>query len=133
MRAALPQLEAFLASDIGRLFERNLKENRVYRELPFTYKIDARRFRDDWTGPSEYAVMQGIVDCLIEDDGSYILLDYKSDRVFQTPEGSTAEDVLKDRYRTQLVLYQEALESILGIKIDRRVIYAFELNATIET
>ncbi|MCY1692031.1 PD-(D/E)XK nuclease family protein [Exiguobacterium sp. SL14] len=132
MREATAQLQGFLDSEIGQLFCGRLRANQVYRELPFTYKIEASRFRKDWTGPSDDAVMQGIVDCLIQDGESYILLDYKSDQIVTTEIGQTPADVLRERYATQLNLYQEALEAILHIQISRKVIYAFALNETID-
>jgi len=132
MREAIPELTTFLASDIGQLFEQRLLTGEVYRELPFTYKIDSARFRPDWHGPSDQAVMQGIVDCLIQDGDTYILLDYKSDQVFETTDDQNQAEVLRTRYATQLNLYQEALEAILNIRISRKLIYAFALHEVIE-
>jgi len=132
MREAIPELTTFLASDTGQLFEQRLLAGEVYRELPFTYKIDSARFRSDWHGPSDQAVMQGIVDCLIRDGDTYILLDYKSDQVFETTDNQNQAEVLRTRYATQLNLYQEALEAILHIRISRKLIYAFALHEVIE-
>lgn len=132
MRDAQNQLETFLASSIGRLFEERLRTGDVYRELPFTYKIDASRFRTDWHGPVDQAVMQGIVDCLIRDGEDYILLDYKSDQVFEMGADQNPAQILRERYATQLNLYQEALESILNISISQKLIYAFSLQQVIE-
>ncbi|WP_312067274.1 hypothetical protein, partial [Exiguobacterium sp.] len=70
---------------------------------------------------------------LLDSDGeSYILLDYKSDQIVTTEVGQTPADVLRERYATQLNLYQEALEAILHIRISRKVIYAFALGETID-
>ena len=60
------------------------------------------------------------------------MLDYKSDQIVTAEVGQTAADVLRDRYATQLNLYQEALEAILHIQISRKVIYAFALEETID-
>ncbi|WP_449403809.1 hypothetical protein [Exiguobacterium artemiae] len=76
--------------------------------------------------------MQGIVDCLIRDGDTYILLDYKSDQVFETTDNQNQAEVLRTRYATQLNLYQEALEAILHIRISRKLIYAFALHEVIE-
>lgn len=132
MREAVPELKAFLDSEIGQLFEQRLATGDVYRELPFTYKIDSVRFRPDWYGPSDQAVMQGIVDCLIRDGEEYILLDYKSDQVFETADSQDPHEMLRERYATQLNLYQEALEAILKITISKKLIYAFSLHELIE-
>lgn len=132
MQDALPELTMFFSSEIGQLLEKRLKTGDVYRELPFTYKIDASRFRTDWHGPDDQAVMQGIVDCLIRDEETYILLDYKSDQVFEASAGQAQADILRERYAAQLNLYQEALEAILKIKISKKLIYAFALHEVIE-
>ena len=45
----------------------------VLRELPFTYAHDG----DD----GDYQIIQGIADCLFEEEDGWVLLDYKTDRV----------------------------------------------------
>ncbi len=66
-------------------------------------------------------LIQGIIDVFFEEDGEIVLLDYKTDKV-----ASAAE--LAGRYRTQLELYQEAIERAVGKKVKERLLYSFSLG-----
>ena len=55
------------------LRQRLMNAKRVSRELPFTYAYD-----DD---DGDYQILQGIADCLFEEQDGWVLLDYKTDRV----------------------------------------------------
>ena len=95
-------LVRFLTGDIGR---RMLSAKTLRREWMFTLRMSM----EEAVGiPSdETLLVQGSVDCCFEEDGEWILLDYKTDR---------ADDVdsLIARYRPQLTLYAKALERITG-------------------
>ena len=58
----------------------------------------------------EPVVLQGAVDCVFEENGGLILVDYKTDYVKEEQE-------LKNRYRRQLSLYALALEQTTGLKV----------------
>ena len=53
-----------------------------------------------------------------------MLLDYKTDKV-------TSAEELAGRYRSQLNLYQEAIERALGKKVKERLLYSFRLGETV--
>jgi len=109
---------AFFASPIGDVFK---QAKTLHRELPFMYR------HADVDGDDQ--IVQGIIDCLIETaDGEWILLDYKTDRLHHVED---AEATLRERYAVQLNIYTEAIESILGISIAKKVIYAFDLAQTV--
>lgn len=104
-------VEAFYDSDIAKRLSNALN---VKREVPFTYA------KQD--GDGDHQIIQGIVDCLFEEEDGWVLLDYKTDRVSQIP------DVPKEmaaRYEIQLSVYQEAVEAILRIPIKERLLYLF--------
>src|SRR5699024_10594510 len=69
------------------------KQKQIHTEIPFIMNQQA-------IGYSEYEsqIVQGIMDCLLEIDGHYTIIDYKTDWI---PPMSTEED-LADRYRTQM-------------------------------
>ena len=71
--------------------------------------------------------MQGIIDCMFSENGRYVILDYKTDRV-----GPGEEEVLIKRYREQLKNYAEAVSRIIGEPVEERVLYSFSLGKTIE-
>ena len=53
-------------------------------------------------------------------------MDYKTDSI---KEGQ--EEILIDRYRTQMELYCEALENIMGKPVSSCVLYSFSLGKEI--
>ena len=71
-------------------------------------------------------LVQGIIDAYYEtDEGSLVIMDYKTDQV-------TDPDTLAERYRIQLAYYQKTLEQILAKKVARRVIYSFAVGMQID-
>ncbi|RNF38145.1 helicase-exonuclease AddAB subunit AddA [Planococcus salinus] len=105
------EIESFYASETAR---RLLLSNNVKREVPFTYA------KED--GDGDYQIIQGIVDCLFEEEDGWVLLDYKTDR---TRSLMNMEAEMAARYEVQLSVYQEAVESILRIPIKERLLYLF--------
>ena len=69
----------------------------------------------------EPVVLQGAVDCVFEENGGLILVDYKTDYVKEEQE-------LKNRYRRQLSLYALALEQTTGLKVTEQYLYSFSLG-----
>ena len=55
-----------------------------------------------------------------------MLVDYKTDRI---PSGNPQE--LTEKYRIQLLYYQEALERMTGKKVKEKYIYSFYLKKEI--
>ncbi len=92
----------FLLGSIGR---RMLAAKTINREWMFTLKMSTEEAVG--VASDETLLVQGSVDCCFEEDGQWVLLDYKTDR---------ADDVdsLIERYRPQLSLYARALERITG-------------------
>lgn len=69
--------------------------------------------------------IQGIIDCYFEEDGEYVIVDYKTDKV-------ESESQLAKRYSGQLGLYREALESISKKRVKVSYIYSLHLGKEIE-
>lgn len=78
----------------------------VHREKRFSLLCPAARFFPD--AGDEKLLLQGVVDCCIEEDGALTILDYKTDYV--TPE-SLAETAA--HYRRQLLAYAYAMSRLL--------------------
>jgi ATP-dependent helicase/nuclease subunit A len=110
---------------MGSLGQRMLNAGTIQREWMFTLRMGT----EEAIGiPSnESLLVQGAVDCCFEEDGQWILLDYKTDRVFQ----KDGEEVLIRRYKTQLDLYARALEAAVGMPVKEKLIYSFTLNKLI--
>lgn len=72
------------------------------------------------------SLIQGIIDLFfVTDDDKVILVDFKTDRL------SNDEDFIK-RYRIQLDIYKEAINSLTEYNVDETYIYSFNLNKEIE-
>ena len=105
------EIESFYASETA---QRLLQSKNIKREVPFTYA------KEDHEG--DHQIIQGIVDCLFEEEDGWVLLDYKTDR---TRGMSDVQAEMAARYEVQLSVYQEAVESILRIPIKERLLYLF--------
>lgn len=117
----LTRIFHFFVSDIGL---RLLKSPKYWREIPFSLRIPANEIHpgiDD-----EFVYVQGVIDCLFQEDDSLILVDYKSDRVTED-----SVDQLVARYKVQLDLYCRAIENLLKRPVKERYLYLFALNRAI--
>src|SRR5699024_12520362 len=72
-------------------------------------------------GYSEYEsqIVQGIMDCLLEIDGHYTIIDYKTDSI---PPMFT-EDDLAARYRTQMEIYRRSAEKARGTEVTAQLYF----------
>ncbi len=108
----------FFDSDIGR---RAASSKELYKEVSFN-------MRKELSG--ERIIIQGTIDCYFEEDGKYILLDYKSNYL-RDPENPEEIQQVAEGYRTQLSLYREALEKIRGIRVEEAYLYLFQAERSI--
>ena len=75
--------------------------------------LAAEEAYQDWQGKSEEAILvQGVIDCMIEEEDGITLIDFKTDTIEgKFPGGfDQAKPILEDRYKVQLSLYAKALE-----------------------
>ncbi len=109
-RAAIPcaPLLQFGQSAIG---TRMLAARRVLREQPFTVQIPAT-WTDPAADPHATVLLQGIIDCAFYENGGWVLLDYKTNRM---PAGGLQQ--LADLYQVQIDVYRYALEQITGAPV----------------
>jgi ATP-dependent helicase/nuclease subunit A len=116
-------IAAFFAGDLGR---RLAAARRVMREVPFSRTVPAGRIRpdvaDDPCAAEEPVLIQGVIDCLFEDEeGRLVLVDYKTDRIWDGDVEAAAE-----RHRFQLELYAESIGTVLGRKVDEAHVFFFD-------
>ena len=120
---SIPKIADFLMSETAARMGRAARAGRLYKEQPFVLGLSADRLSSDF--PKEETVLiQGIIDVFFEEEGRYVLLDYKTDAV------ETAQDLVK-RYHVQLDYYAEALEQFFGHRDTERIIYSFKLGEEI--
>lgn len=113
-------LYKFFSSDLGK---RLVNAKRIERELPFSMLFEGKRVYDTLED-GENLFLQGIIDTAFEEDGEWILVDYKTDRV------KSGEDLIK-RYKIQMDLYKEALQRLTGMPVKACYIYSFRLHDAI--
>ena len=113
-------LYKFFSSDLGK---RLVNAKRIERELPFSMLFDGKWVYDTLED-GENLFLQGIIDTAFEEDGEWILVDYKTDRV------KSGEDLIK-RYKIQMDLYKEALQRLTGMPVKACYIYSFRLHDAI--
>jgi len=103
MQLYIKGIADFFASEIG---QRMMNSPRVQREWAFNLVMDERG-----------TILQGVIDCAFMEDGEWVLVDYKTDRIED-------ENAFVLRYREQLQWYATALERITGIKVRARYLYS---------
>lgn len=121
-----PQLiMQFFESDLGR---RMVQVPSIRREIPFSLSFPAREVYPDWKGEDEPVLIQGIIDCIFEDEMGLVLLDYKTDGITGRFKGGFAEakPVLENRYKVQIDMYTRALEQILKREVNERYLFFFD-------
>jgi len=127
------QLEAVNNQEILRFFESDLAKrmqnaHTLHREVPFSMVIPANEAYSDWQGKDEPVLIQGVIDCLFEDEQGLVLVDYKTDRITgRFANGySDAKPVLENRYKVQIDLYSRAIETIMKTKLQEKYLYFFD-------
>ena len=95
----------FFKTDLGLSIINN--RNTLYREKPFAF---LKQFDDD------YQVYRGIIDGFFEQDDNFVLFDYKTNYI------NNDKDIKEftDKYRKQLNIYSEALESMYDKKVSHK-------------
>ncbi len=124
----LASVAEFFASELGR---RVLAQplDRVWRETPFVLGLSPSLV--DLPDSAEYDEterirVQGVLDCLIEEDDGLVLIDYKTDRI--PPEALLARATY---YRPQIRLYARAVEAIYPKPLKEGFLYFLHLGAAV--
>jgi ATP-dependent helicase/nuclease subunit A len=117
-------LQDFFASDI---FARIKEAEEVHREMRFLTERPATEIAVglDAKFADENIVIQGAVDCLFEENGEIVVVDFKTDRV-------SSEKLLADTYREQLKIYAGACEKIFSKPVKEILLYSFHLGKEIK-
>jgi len=118
------RIRGFYDSPTGR---RILKADRVLREVPFNYRKRACDVVQGVSDTKNTLLIQGVIDCCFEEEGQWVLVDYKTDYVASY---ASAAEIAK-QYEIQLLLYGEALERITGIPVRERILYLLSTGQTV--
>ena len=116
----LGRLAAFFDSP---LYRRITAAGRVWREYRFLAVIG----EEDLAGLAEAGLggerttVQGVADCIFEENDSLVIVDFKTDRAVSPAE-------LAERYRVQLGLYGRLIGRSLGRPVRECLLYSFALG-----
>ncbi len=104
----------FFATNLG---QRLLRADKIRRETVFTYCLPAKILYPTVCS-QENTVLQGMVDLLFqEDDGSWVLVDYKTGGL------GKSDEVLRKQYSKQIRYYRQAISDIWGQTIKEAYLY----------
>ncbi len=98
-----------------KLYERIRAAERVLYEQHFNMRVGASEIG---YGEKGEMLVQGIIDLAFMENGKWVLVDYKTDRV-----GADGVEKAAEGYKVQLELYSKALERITGIGVAERALY----------
>lgn len=121
------------AADIGAiswltqdaLFTRMRQAGRLERELPFSYPMEAIQLYG--IAAEETVLLQGVLDACFLEDGEWVIVDYKTDRV---RPGESAEQAAQ-KHVEQLRLYALALESLSGQRVKELLVLLLSHRAVV--
>lgn len=113
-------LARFWLSDTGR---RALASNEVKREWSFVIRLKLSDALG--SGSDDTVLVQGTLDMCFEEDGKWVLVDYKTDR-------SGDESEILARYGTQLDIYRRALNRLTGREVRHTYICLISRNRRLE-
>lgn len=108
------------------LAERIRQADRIETERTFALLMQPKDlfFGAEYQEVTDKILVNGIIDCFFIENDKIVLLDYKSDKVYD-------EEVLKKRYHIQLELYRIALERALGLPVKETYLYSFTMGRAI--
>lgn len=116
-------IRTFVNSDIMKRIE---SSSSVFREKQFS--LSKSICETDSRIPAEFSdektVIIGKIDLIFTEDDGAVIVDYKTDNIRDI-------SVLADRYRTQMLLYIEALSKAMDIRVKECILYSIRLRDSI--
>lgn len=121
----------FFQSSLGQMLQD--PQNKIYREVAFSLLIPAQAI---FAMPDEPEIqnllVHGIMDGYVLNDDELILFDYKTDHLDPRKETESQLQLLIDKYRGQLNLYEEALSNMLQRPVTHKYLYFLSANRLVE-
>ncbi|MBQ7123244.1 MAG: helicase-exonuclease AddAB subunit AddA [Oscillospiraceae bacterium] len=116
------KVKAFFESGLFRRIENSPK---VWRELRFLQGLSAKSLGYEGASDEDKITVQGVADCVFEESGKLIVVDYKTDYVDDIEE-------LRERYAAQLNMYKELLTKTMGKEVVSAIIWSFRFGKELE-
>ncbi|MFR5876419.1 MAG: helicase-exonuclease AddAB subunit AddA [Eubacterium sp.] len=103
----------------GDFAKRMFESDNIYREIKVSSFVPVNELED--TDYSDKVLIQGIADCVFEENGELILVDYKTDQI-------DSEEELLELYKNQIGFYKRAVAKTLGKPVKQAMLYSFCLD-----
>ena len=113
-------VDDFLQTDLAK---RIYSSEYVIKEQPFNLYVSGDKLGYE---SDEKIMVQGIIDLAFKENGQWVIVDYKTDRV-----NDRNIESLKEMYKKQIDLYSQALEKITGIKVKERILCFLRGNISV--
>ena len=118
------QAESLNRSKLKNLFssdfaERMFSGDGIYREIKVADFVPVSSIEN--TEFDDNVLIQGIADCVFEEDGELVLVDYKTDVV-------SSENELLDKYKNQIAFYCRSVSKTLNKPVKEAMLYSFYLD-----
>lgn len=107
--------ELFSSSFAKRMFNSSV----IHREMKVSSFVKLSQLNE--INSDEEVLIQGICDCVFEENGELVLVDYKTDKV-------NDEHELLEMYKNQIGFYKNAVSKTLNKKVKQAVLYSFHLG-----
>ncbi len=108
----------FFQSEIG---NRMIGATTIWKEVSFNMKQEM---------DGETIIVQGTIDCYFQEGDEFVLLDYKSNYIYNDDDKERINHVVS-KYKSQLEFYKQALERIRGIKVKEMYLYLFAIDEAV--
>ncbi len=115
--------KSLLSLTRSELWKRMCASTDVRRELKFNYNAKARDYLD-----TEYEgtfLLQGMIDCCFLEDGSWVLIDFKTDHIAGDAKSAAMA------HKKQLSLYADALLAMTGTPVSSRYVYLLSIGEAV--
>ena len=103
------KIRDFADSSVG---ARMAASGNIQREKRFNYLTERDGVK---------TIVRGKIDCFFEEDGGWVLLDYKTGSAADAAAGR--DEKIAEKYRTQIELYRQALEAATGRGVKEAYLY----------
>ena len=117
------KIAEFFRTDIGIRAADAARRGTLRKEKAFTLRTAKPQSSGD--GSEQQVLVQGVIDCCFEENGSIILLDYKTSYVRAGENYASELERIRHEYEMQIDLYSEAVRKGTGKDVSEAYLYLF--------
>lgn len=118
----MPAIEKFIYSDVANMI---INSEKVYTEKDFLVPYPAADALGDETYSADEVLVQGVMDCVLQNGDEITIIDYKTDFIHNINQ-------LFTRYQRQLELYRHGAKQLFRTDKVKCILYSFHLDEYIE-